>query len=84
MANDTQDTEEIIAKIQRSETEELRVTISTYKGHRYIGLRVWAESSEGDMRPQPRKGCSVRLKELQGVHDAIGYIIQRLNAEAQG
>ena len=60
-----------LAVITRSETEELRVTLSEYRGHQFLSLRVWARNPEGMWLPVGRKGVSVRLREAEQVADAL-------------
>jgi hypothetical protein len=65
------DTGERLATFPRGDSEELRVTLAEFKGHRYISLRVWSEGPDGNLYPCPGKGCSVRLREAKGVAEAL-------------
>ncbi len=50
--------------------EELRITLDTFEGHAFVGLRLWAQGSDGNFYPS-RKGVSVRVGELVGVIKAL-------------
>lgn len=54
-----------VATIKRSETEELRVRISTFNGGApFLRFQVWTKGSDGSWWPAKGKGLTVKLREL--------------------
>jgi hypothetical protein len=68
------DSDETIVSIPRKVGEELRVSLTTFNGHKFASLRVWATNKDGERVPT-RKGCTVRLDEIGDVAGAL-YDIQ--------
>ncbi len=60
-----------LVAIPRGTHEELRVSLDEYEGHPFVSLRVWARATDGPWLPVAGKGCSVRLRELAEVADAL-------------
>jgi len=52
----------IVGSIPKNQREEVRVTLSNFKGHDLLGARIWYKSGEG-FRPTS-KGISVNVKIL--------------------
>jgi hypothetical protein len=55
----------------RSDTEELRVELSSYEGHPFVNVRLWFKGKAGSWLPT-RKGCTLRLRELPELPRALG------------
>jgi hypothetical protein len=55
----------------RSETEELRVELSTFEGHPFVNVRLWFKTKDEKWLPT-KKGCSLRLRELPELCRALG------------
>jgi hypothetical protein len=49
----------LIAEIQKNSRERLRVTVGQYKGHEYIGIRIWFVAGDGEYRPT-RSGITLK------------------------
>src|SRR5207248_540653 len=60
-----------LATIGRSKDEELRVNWSEYEGKPYLSIRLWTRDDSGGWWPSKTVGCTVRLRELPDVADAI-------------
>ncbi len=60
-----------LAAIPRGTHEELRVSLDEYEGHPFVSLRMWARAADGPWLPVRGKGCTVRLRELEAVADAL-------------
>jgi hypothetical protein len=52
-------------------TTQLRVNWATFNGHPYLSLRVWALLDDGRWVPDSRRGCTVKLRELEEFRDAV-------------
>lgn len=50
--------------------EELRVTVSEYQGHKFINLRVFFQSKDGQWLPS-KKGLGLKKKEIAGLIEAL-------------
>jgi hypothetical protein len=68
-----------IATLRRSEREELRVSLTEWKGERYVALRVW-RTGRGRWFPDPRRGLTVRIAELPDVLDALAAAADSVTA----
>lgn len=53
----------IIGEIKKNQREDIRVTLSNFKGHDLVGARIWFKSKEGEPRPSS-KGITVNVKVL--------------------
>jgi hypothetical protein len=70
----------VIAELPKNARETLRVTVGEFKGHRLIGLRVWAP---GDGGPIPTKqGFAIAPEKLDALIEAL--IRARRTAIARG
>lgn len=58
---------EIVARIQKSRSAEIRVTSDQYEGRQVVDFRVWfIEEGTGNWKPS-QKGVSFDLKRLDAV-----------------
>ena len=55
----------------RGPSTQLRVNWATFNGHPYLSLRVWALLDDGRWVPDSRRGCTVKLRELEEFRDAV-------------
>jgi hypothetical protein len=53
------DEEFLVGSFPKNKREEVRVTLSKYKGFDLVGLRVWFKSEDGTHRPG-KSGFSIR------------------------
>ncbi|MDR6419893.1 hypothetical protein J2801_002144 [Paraburkholderia phenoliruptrix] len=49
----------MIAEIQKNSRERLRITVGQYKGHEFVGIRVWFVGTDGQYWPS-RSGVTLR------------------------
>ena len=61
---------EVLLERARGRGKILRLALREYRGHRFLDLREWVESSEG-LRATP-KGCTVPLDAVGALHEALG------------
>ena len=69
-AQETQVNPEIIADVQRSETEVIRISTREYKGVPYVDLRVFFKDKSGEYRPT-KKGLTVRKEQIHEIAKAV-------------
>lgn len=65
----------LLAAIKRGQREELRLSLSTFKGRPFLSLRLWLQPESGEWIPT-RKGCSVRLHEVPAVQEALAKALE--------
>ena len=53
----------IVGSIPKNQREEIRVTLSNFKGHDLVGARIWFKTKDGDPRPSS-KGITVNVRVL--------------------
>lgn len=61
----------LIGEIQKNATEKIRVSISEYKGHKFIDVRVYFEDDSGEWKPT-KKGITVSK-------DNVDKLVELLN-----
>lgn len=53
----------VIGEIPKNQREDIRVTLSNFKGHDLVGARIWFKTKDGESRPSS-KGITVNVKVL--------------------
>lgn len=53
----------VVGSIPKNQREEIRVTLSNFKGHDLVGARIWFKTKEGEPRPSS-KGITVNVRVL--------------------
>lgn len=56
--------------IPKPGNQELRVSLSEYRGHRFLSLRIWFRAHGGDMRPG-KEGVTVPLWAIPEMRQAL-------------
>jgi hypothetical protein len=62
----------IVGEIPKNNREDIRVTLSNFKGHDLVGARIWFKTKDGESRPS-NKGITVNVKVLP---ELIGLLEQ--------
>jgi hypothetical protein len=60
-----------IGTIERSDTEQIRLNWSTFEGKPFLSVRMWRKSDDGSFWPDPKRGISIRVRELSDLAAAI-------------
>ncbi len=60
----------IIGEIPRNAKEVTRVSISEFKGKKYVDIRVWFKSENGDYAPG-KKGIAIATENLEQLKKLI-------------
>jgi Transcriptional Coactivator p15 (PC4) len=71
------DDEVVIGSFPKNKREQVRVTLSKYKGYDLVGLRVWFKSDDGSYQPG-KSGFSIRTPLLP----ELMRLLDRAHAEA--
>jgi hypothetical protein len=61
----------LLAAIQRSDTEQLQIAISEYKGRSYFNLRIFYTTDEGATWLPTKKGVTFAPEQLDILEEAI-------------
>ena len=61
----------ILATIQRSDTEQLQISVSEFKGRSYFNLRIFYTTDEGVTWIPTKKGVTFAPDQLDVLEEAI-------------
>lgn len=61
----------ILATIDRTDTEQLQISVSEYKGKSYLNLRIFYTTDEGATWIPTKKGVTFAPDQLDILTDAI-------------
>ena len=73
----------ILATIDRTDTEQLQISISEYKGKSYFNLRIYYTTDEGATWLPTKKGVTFAPDQLDVLSDAIEEAKKEFMAEEQ-
>jgi transcriptional coactivator p15 (PC4) len=68
----------LVAKIAKNPTEEVRVSLTSYRGHELVDIRVFFQDDQGEWRPTKR-GVSLAVDSVAELRDAIVKAEEMLN-----
>jgi hypothetical protein len=67
---------EVVARIQKSRSAEIRVTRDVYQGRKVVDIRVWfVEASSGTWKPSGR-GVQFDEKRLEAVIEGLKSAVE--------
>ena len=72
----------ILATIERSETEQLQISVSEYKGKSYLNMRIFYTTDEGQTWLPTKKGVTFSPDQLDLLSEAIEAAKQEFMEEA--
>jgi hypothetical protein len=61
----------ILATIERSDTEQLQISVSEYKGKSYLNMRIFYTTDEGETWLPTKKGVTFSPDQLDLLTEAI-------------
>lgn len=70
------DSECVVYSFPKNSREEVRATLSTFRGVLRADLRIWVADDEGDGDHPTRKGISVRADDLPKLLEAVQALIE--------
>lgn len=73
-----EDADVVIGSFAKNKREEIRITLSRYKGFDLVGLRVWFRSEDGSLRPG-KSGFNIRTLLLP----ELVTLLQKAEEEAK-
>ncbi len=71
----------ILATIDRSDTEQLQISVSEYKGRSYFNLRIYYTTDDGATWLPTKKGVTFAPDQLDILSDAIEEAKKEFMAE---
>ena len=71
----------ILATIERTETEQLQISVSEYKGRSYFNLRIFYTTDEGMTWLPTKKGVTFAPDQLDILSEAIEEAKKEFMAE---
>ena len=71
----------ILATIERSDTEQLQISVSEYKGRSYLNMRIFYTTDEGATWLPTKKGVTFSPEQLDLLSDAIEEAKKEFMAE---
>ncbi|MBO6272438.1 transcriptional coactivator p15/PC4 family protein [bacterium] len=72
----------ILATIERSDTEQLQISVSEYKGRSYLNMRIFYTTDEGATWLPTKKGVTFAPDQLDLLEEAIQAARQEFMEEA--
>ena len=71
----------ILATIERSETEQLQISVSKYKGRSYLNMRIFYTTDDGATWLPTKKGVTFAPDQLDLLEEAIQAARQEFMSE---
>ena len=72
----------ILATIERSDTEQLQISVSEYKGRSYLNMRIFYTTDDGATWLPTKKGETFSPDQLDLLEEAIQAARQEFMEEA--
>ena len=73
----------ILATIQRTDTEQLQISVSEYKGRSYLNMRIFYTTDDGNTWLPTKKGVTFSPEQIDILTDAIEEAKKEFMAEAE-
>ncbi len=73
----------ILATIERSDTEQLQISVSEYRGKSYLNMRIYYTTDEGQTWLPTKKGVTFSPDQLDLLTEAIEEAKQEFMAAAE-
>ncbi len=68
----------ILATISRNATEQLQISINSYKEKKYLDLRIYYTTDDGESWLPTKKGVTVAPDNLSTLKDAVEKAMEEL------
>jgi len=70
--------EALVARIAKNPTEEVRISLTSYRGHDLVDIRVFFQDEQGEWRPTKR-GVSLSVDSFTELREAVAQAEAMLN-----
>jgi len=71
------DDRELVYSFDKSPTERVQVSLSTFKGKTYVDLRIYYKASDGEFKPT-KKGITLSPDLLPELGEAIRKLMEKV------
>ena len=68
----------LLATIPRNATEQIQVSINSYKNKQYLDLRVYYTTDDGESWLPTKKGVTISPENLDTLREAVEEAMQEL------
>ena len=68
----------LLATIPRNTTEQIQISINSYKNKQYLDLRVYYTTDDGENWLPTKKGVTISPENLVALKDAVEEAMQEL------
>ena len=68
----------LVARISKNPTEEVRVSLTSYRGHDLVDIRVFFQDEQGEWRPTKR-GVSLSVDSFAELREAVVKAEEMIN-----
>ncbi len=72
----------LVHSFMKNALEEIRVSVSTYKGKKYVDLRVYYQDDNGEYKPS-KKGIAISPELLPELENSIGKLKEIIEAQSK-
>ena len=72
-----------LAVIPRTETEQLQISLKSYKGREYLDLRIFYTTDGGSSWLPTKKGVTISPDNLETLKEAVDEAMKELMKEAE-
>lgn len=73
----------ILGLIERNATEEVQIAINEYKGKKYVDMRVYYTTDEGDSWNPTKKGITIPPEKIEEAIEALEKAKEELCVEEE-
>jgi hypothetical protein len=70
------DDRELVHSFDRSPTEQVQASLSTYRGKTYVDLRIFFKARDGEYRPT-KKGITISPDLLPQLEEAVQKLLEK-------
>lgn len=70
----------LVHSFMKNALEEVRVSVSTYKGKKYVDFRVYYQDDNGEYKPS-KKGIAISPELLPELENAIGKLKESIESQ---
>lgn len=74
---------ELIASFEKNSMEEVRISLTTYKGKNLIDLRVYYQPEDGEEKRPTKKGITISPEKFPELKKAIEALEKALQAKGE-
>ena len=68
----------VLATIPRNATEQIQISINSYKNKQYLDLRVYYTTDDGESWLPTKKGVTISPENLDTLREAVEEAMQEL------